>query len=373
MSMQILKIKLKEEYMLKSKLNEMKSYEEDYPDLLSYETEVYNFIDDKDEQQRLKDEGYGRLVSLLTMDELYPWVEEIVENQIQDSYNEQQEADYCFDEICKKIQKVLLQRAKHKEIQNKANEIYGNSLKESKLNESDDTEYTDGTLVNQLEFEVKFIYNELKDWLKSFKDTEFSVYKGIGGTENLPEYYIKIMDREDDVARELLFYEDEGDIYLKMWYGSSIRKSEHAKTYQLSTIKNIPEFCKDIIMDIRSHKILYPKTRGYIKPNVEESVKILKKAGYLVESKKQTVKKYKKKPVQIEAIKWTGDNFNDVKDFAGTNVKLEDNELIITTLEDGKTGKAKHIASKGDFVIKGVQGEFYFCKPDIFKETYDEV
>lgn len=41
------------------------------------------------------------------------------------------------------------------------------------------------------------------------------------------------------------------------------------------------------------------------------------------------------------------------------------------TLEDGKDNKAKHAASKGDFVIKGVQGEFYFCKPDIFKETYE--
>lgn len=158
-----------------------------------------------------------------------------------------------------------------------------NGLIESKMNENDDAESTDGTLVNQLEFEVQFIYNELKDWLRSFKDTEFSVYKGIGGTETLPEYYIRILDREDDVARELLFYEDEGDIYLKMWYGSSIRKSEHAKTYELSTIKNIPEFCKDIIMDIRSHKILYPKTSGYIKPKVEESIKLLRKAGYLVE------------------------------------------------------------------------------------------
>lgn len=144
-------------------------------------------------------------------------------------------------------------------------------------------EYTDESWDNQLVFETQFIYNELKNWLKSFKDTEFSVYKGIGGTETLPTYYIKILDREDDVVREIMLYEDEGDIFLKMWYGSSIRKSEHAKTFELSTIKNIPEFCKDIIMDIRSHKVLYPKTRGYIKPNVEESVKLLKKAGYLVE------------------------------------------------------------------------------------------
>lgn len=81
--------------------------------------------------------------------------------------------------------------------------------------------------------------------------------------------------------------------------------------------------------------------------------------------------KFRKKPVVIEAIKWTGENFDAVKKFAGDNVKLEDDELVVVTLEDGKDNKAKHAASKGDFVIKGVQDEFYFCKPDIFEETYE--
>ena len=35
------------------------------------------------------------------------------------------------------------------------------------------------------------------------------------------------------------------------------------------------------------------------------------------------------------------------------------------------TNKAKHIASVGDFVIQGIKGEFYFCKPDIFEQTYE--
>ena len=51
---------------------------------------------------------------------------------------------------------------------------------------------------------------------------------------------------------------------------------------------------------------------------------------------------------------------------------MDGDELIITTLEDGKNGKAVHAATIGDFVIKGVEGEFYFCKPDIFKKTYDK-
>lgn len=121
------------------------------------------------------------------------------------------------------------------------------------------TEYTDETLYNEVEFETQFIYNELKTMLKSFKDTEFSVYKVVGGTDTMPQTFIRIYDGKNNVIREIILYEDEGDIFLKMWYGSSIDKRENFKTYKLSTIKNIPVFCKDIIMDIRSNKILYPK------------------------------------------------------------------------------------------------------------------
>lgn len=62
-----------------------------------------------------------------------------------------------------------------------------------------------------------------------------------------------------------------------------------------------------------------------------------------------------------------------MKKFAGDNVYLENGELIIKTLEDGIGGKAKHAATVGDFVIRGVKGEFYFCKPDIFEQTYEVV
>ena len=143
------------------------------------------------------------------------------------------------------------------------------------VNESADTEYTDETLDNDVEFETQFIYNELKTWLKSFKDTEFHVYKGVGGTDTIPQSFIRIYDSKDNVIREIMLYEEKRDIFLKMWYGSSIAKRERSKTYEISTIKNIPEFCKDIIMDIRSNKILYPR--------VEESIKLLRKAGYIVE------------------------------------------------------------------------------------------
>lgn len=149
------------------------------------------------------------------------------------------------------------------------------SEKKMNVNESTDTEYTDETWDNDVEFETKFIYNELKTWLKSFKDTEFHVYNGVGGTDTMPQSFIRIYDSKDNVIREIMLYEDEGDILLKMWYGSSISKRENCKTYKLSLIKNIPVFCKDIIMDIRSNKILYPK--------VEESIKLFRKAGYIIE------------------------------------------------------------------------------------------
>lgn len=84
--------------------------------------------------------------------------------------------------------------------------------------------------------------------------------------------------------------------------------------------------------------------------------------------------KYRKKPVVVEAVQWTGDNYDEICNFIGKKVrviKYTDDEkpvnLIIETLE------GDHLASIDDYIIKGVHGEFYPCKPDIFKETYEEV
>ena len=76
--------------------------------------------------------------------------------------------------------------------------------------------------------------------------------------------------------------------------------------------------------------------------------------------------KYRKKPVEIEAIQWTGLNLGEIQGFVGDSLSIEeDGTLIIHTLE------GDHIASKGDFIICGVHGEFYACKPDIFELTYE--
>lgn len=100
------------------------------------------------------------------------------------------------------------------------------------------------------------------------------------------------------------------------------------------------------------------------------------------------MKQYRKKPVTIHAIQWTGDNLREIIEFtdgpplnraAHANMQWNDyaglvrrEGLMIYTLEDGG-GKAKHFASIGDFIIRGVKGEYYACKPDIFAITYDAV
>lgn len=80
--------------------------------------------------------------------------------------------------------------------------------------------------------------------------------------------------------------------------------------------------------------------------------------------------KFRKKPVVIEAIRWTGKNLNEIFSFTGSEAITNDfmeNYLEIETLE----GVMK--ASKGDWIIKGVKGEFYPCKPDIFEATYEKL
>lgn len=86
------------------------------------------------------------------------------------------------------------------------------------------------------------------------------------------------------------------------------------------------------------------------------------------------IKKYRKKPVVIEAIKWNGKNADEVFSFMGRKMTSFDDDMlsdwsqiIIYTLEGDM------IASVGDYIIKGVDGEFYPCKPDIFEKTYEVV
>ena len=87
------------------------------------------------------------------------------------------------------------------------------------------------------------------------------------------------------------------------------------------------------------------------------------------------IKKYRKNPLTIEAIQFAdnADCISAIHKFIGqgtTRVNYEDKDnpyIKIRTL--GGTMKA----SVGDYIIKGVNGEFYPCKPDIFSKIYEEV
>ena len=88
--------------------------------------------------------------------------------------------------------------------------------------------------------------------------------------------------------------------------------------------------------------------------------------------------KYRKKPVVIEAIQYTGKNDNELHVWSNgviiTSPVCEPNEenptgnyIQVNTLEGVMVGIV------GDYIIKGIQGEFYPCKPDIFEQTYEIV
>ena len=94
--------------------------------------------------------------------------------------------------------------------------------------------------------------------------------------------------------------------------------------------------------------------------------------------------RYRKRPIEIEAVQWDGtevaagalvaqikagggDAHYDVVSTAAPSDGRWEHRLLIGTLEGWL------IASPGDWIIRGIQGEFYPCKPDIFAETYEPV
>lgn len=86
------------------------------------------------------------------------------------------------------------------------------------------------------------------------------------------------------------------------------------------------------------------------------------------------IQKFRKKPVVIEAIKLTYDkgSLDAVvkflgKSFDGAMENPKSTYVYIKTLEGRMTAK------RGDYIIKGIKGEFYPCKPGIFRQTYEKV
>ena len=80
------------------------------------------------------------------------------------------------------------------------------------------------------------------------------------------------------------------------------------------------------------------------------------------------IKKYIKKPIPVEALQWTGENNKEIENFCGEAAWFSSGgELGILTLE------GMMVATLGDYIIKGVDGEFYPCKKGIFEKTYEEI
>ena len=78
--------------------------------------------------------------------------------------------------------------------------------------------------------------------------------------------------------------------------------------------------------------------------------------------------RYRTKPCEIEAIQWTGENLIELLDWGQGNILWNDvDDLFIDTLE----GRLK--ADINDYIIKGLKGEFYPCKPDVFKKKYERI
>ena len=87
--------------------------------------------------------------------------------------------------------------------------------------------------------------------------------------------------------------------------------------------------------------------------------------------------KYRKKPVVIEARRWNGLNYAELKEFAGPRFSLvdqedrtEDPDITAEVFDElHSTWVGVH---DGDWIIKGIKNEFYPCRPDVFAETYEQ-
>lgn len=90
--------------------------------------------------------------------------------------------------------------------------------------------------------------------------------------------------------------------------------------------------------------------------------------------------KFRKKPIEVEAIQWDEkyETFEKLREWgapvtwSGPDL-VNNKDLIINTLEDGPSQQVKHYVTNGDYIVRGIQGEFYPCKPDIFEKTYDAI
>jgi hypothetical protein len=85
--------------------------------------------------------------------------------------------------------------------------------------------------------------------------------------------------------------------------------------------------------------------------------------------------KFRKKPVEVEVIQFTRLNWEEIQQFTNNTAHT----LTIERRINGKctcvipTLEGEHIANENDYIIRGVKGEFYPCKPDVFELTYEKI
>jgi hypothetical protein len=86
--------------------------------------------------------------------------------------------------------------------------------------------------------------------------------------------------------------------------------------------------------------------------------------------------KYRKKPVVIEAIQYTGNNIVEIIKFMQERANGDKSRYLRYNTKKGEyfipTLEGEHKLTEGDYVICGIKGEFYPCKPDIFEQTYEK-
>ena len=85
--------------------------------------------------------------------------------------------------------------------------------------------------------------------------------------------------------------------------------------------------------------------------------------------------RFRKKPVEIEAIQFNGNNTQEIEDFIGKRLRVQN--LLVYGKDiysiDIETLEGIMRAEPNDWIIKGVKGEFYPCKPDIFEMFYEKI
>lgn len=90
--------------------------------------------------------------------------------------------------------------------------------------------------------------------------------------------------------------------------------------------------------------------------------------------------KYRKKPIVIEAVQWNGLNLEEIKEFVGDSLIYNINDAAWKVGKDAptvhikiKTLEGTMVAKAGDYIIRGVNGEIYPCKAEVFWRSYEEV